>query len=150
MRQEAASYLQQAVCVRRKETNKKTKIIRPTQNTPRNPQPPGDREKLETARDETRPFVHRSRVCGNQPRLYTYVPKLLLLLRRLYSFWCSTSRPRSFCFRYCDMYLRFRGCPIVLDIELSVSAWYQKTRRALLRARCLLLLLLLAADSREA
>ena len=39
------------------------------------------------------------------------------------------------------MYLRFRGCPVVLDIELSVSAWYQKTRRALLRARCLVLLL---------
>ena len=37
----------------------------------------------------------------------------------------------------------------VLDIELSVSAWYQKTRRALLRVRCLLLLLLLVADSRE-
>ena len=36
-----------------------------------------------------------------------------------------------------------------LYIELSVSAWYQKTRRALLRARCLLLLLLLAADIRE-
>ena len=33
------------------------------------------------------------------------------------------------------MYLRFRGCPVVLDIELSVSAWYQKTRRALLRVR---------------
>ena len=38
---------------------------------------------------------------------------------------------------------------MILDIELSVSAWYQKTRRALLRARCLLLLLLLAADSRD-
>ena len=47
------------------------------------------------------------------------------------------------------MHLRFRGCPVVLDIELSVSARYQKTRRALLRASCLLLLLLLAADSRE-
>ena len=46
------------------------------------------------------------------------------------------------------MYFRFRG-PEVLDIELSVSAWYQKTRRALLRATCLLLLLLFAADSRE-
>ena len=36
-----------------------------------------------------------------------------------------------------------------LDIELSVSAWYQKTRCALLRARRLLLLLFLAAVSRE-
>ena len=42
------------------------------------------------------------------------------------------------------MYLRFRGCPVVLDIELSLSAWYHKTRRVLLRARRLLLLLLTA------
>ena len=49
------------------------------------------------------------------------------------------SRQRSFCFLYCDMYLRFRGCPVVLDIELCVSAWYHKTRCALLRSRCLLL-----------
>ena len=59
------------------------------------------------------------------------------------------SRQRSFCFLCCDMYLQFRGCPVASDIQLSVSAWYQKNRRALLRARCLLLLLLLAADSRE-
>ena len=36
-----------------------------------------------------------------------------------------------------------------LDIELSVSAWYHKTRRALLRARRLLLLLLLTAEGNE-
>ena len=47
------------------------------------------------------------------------------------------------------MYLQFRGCPVVLDIELSVSAWYHKTRRVLLRARRLLLLLLLTAESKE-
>ena len=47
------------------------------------------------------------------------------------------------------MYVRFRGCPVVLDIELSVSAWYHKTRRVLLRARRLLLLLLLTAESKE-
>ena len=47
------------------------------------------------------------------------------------------------------MYLRFRGCPVVLDIALSVSAWYRKTRRVLLRARRLLLLLLLTAESKE-
>ena len=35
---------------------------------------------------------------------------------------------------------------MVLDIELSVSAWYRKTRRVLLRARRLLLLLLAAAS----
>ena len=45
------------------------------------------------------------------------------------------------------MYLRFPGCPVVLDVELSVSARYQNTRRVLLRARRLLLLLLLAAES---
>ena len=40
-------------------------------------------------------------------------------------------------------------CPVVLDIELSVNAWYHKTRRVLLRARRLLLLLLLTAESKE-
>ena len=59
------------------------------------------------------------------------------------------SRQRSFCFLYCDMHLRFRGCPVVLDIELYVSACYQKTCTVLLRARCLLMLLLLAADSKK-
>ena len=34
---------------------KKHEKIRPTQNTPRKPQQPGDRDQLETARDETRP-----------------------------------------------------------------------------------------------
>ena len=34
---------------------KKSKKIRPTQNTPRNPHPPANRDELETARDETRP-----------------------------------------------------------------------------------------------
>ena len=47
------------------------------------------------------------------------------------------------------MYLRFRRCPVVLDIELSVSAWYDKIRRVLLRARRLLLLLLLTEESKE-
>ena len=47
------------------------------------------------------------------------------------------------------MYLQFRGCPVVVDLEFPVSAWYQKTRRALLRPRRVLLLLLLAAESRE-
>ena len=36
---------------------------------------------------------------------------------------------------------------MVLDIELSVSAWYQKTRLVLLHATGLLLLLLLAAGN---
>ena len=42
------------------------------------------------------------------------------------------SRQRSF-FLCCDMYLRTRDCPVVLDIELSVSALYQKSRRVLVR-----------------
>ena len=62
------------------------------------------------------------------------------------------SGQRSFGFLRCDtrMYLRFRGCLVVLDIELSVSTWYHKTRRVLLRAgRLLLLLLLLTTESKE-
>ena len=39
-----------------KKGTKKLKKSRPTQNTPRNPQQPGDRDELETARDETRPI----------------------------------------------------------------------------------------------
>ena len=82
-----------------------------------------------------------------------YILALLLLLRRLCTFWCSIlfSGQRSFVFLCCDTrtYRRFRGCPVVLDIELSVSAWYHKTRRVLLRARRLLLLLLLTAESKE-
>ena len=42
--------MQRAVCVRKKKNEK----ICPTQNTPRNPQQPIDRDHLETARDETR------------------------------------------------------------------------------------------------
>ena len=62
---------------------------------------------------------------------------------------CSISSflPRAASFSTCDMCLRFRSCLVVLDIELSVSAWYQKTRRVLLRARRLLLLLLVVAES---
>ena len=50
MRQEAASYLQQAVCEK-----KNSEKSRPTQNTPLNPQQPGDRDHLETARENPRP-----------------------------------------------------------------------------------------------
>ena len=55
------------------------------------------------------------------------------------------SRQRSFFLYCCDVCLRFRGCPAVLNIELSVSARYQKTR-VLLRARRLPLLFV-AAES---
>ena len=58
------------------------------------------------------------------------------LLLCLYTFWCSVfyildSAASS---STCDMCLRFRGCPVALDIELSVSTRFQKTR-VLLRAR---------------
>ena len=62
-----------------------------------------------------------------------------------------TSGQRSFVILCCDtrMNLRFRGGAVVLDIDLSVSAWYHKARRVLLRAKRLLLLLLLTAESKE-
>ena len=55
----------------------------------------------------------------------------------------ARSRPprnsqRSFFLYCCHMCLRFRGCPVLPHIELSVSARYHKTH-ALLRARRLLL-----------
>ena len=40
----------------------------------------------------------------------------------------------------CDMCLRFRGCPVELGIELSVSARHQKTRSLLCAPRLVLLL----------
>ena len=66
------------------------------------------------------------------------------------------SPQRSFVLYYltCDRRLRFRGCPVVLDIELSVSARHHKSvsarhhkTRVLLCARCLVLLLVAAAAS---
>ena len=52
---------------------------------------------------------------------------------------------RSLCFLYRDTrYICIFGVGVVrfvVDIELSATAWYQKTRRALLLARCLVLLL---------
>ena len=41
--------------VRSKKKNEKKTVSRRTQNTPRNPQQPGDRNHLEAACDETRP-----------------------------------------------------------------------------------------------
>ena len=69
------------MCVRRKNLKQNTKSRR-TQNTPRNPQQPGDRDHLKTACDETRPTrsptlvrFHRSRVCGNRPRTALAISK---------------------------------------------------------------------------
>ena len=66
--------MQQAVCVRRKENENKNTKSRRTQNTPRNPKQPSDRDHLETAYDGTRPTrepiltrFHRFQVCGNRP-----------------------------------------------------------------------------------
>ena len=82
-----------------------------------------------------------------------YILALLLLLRRLCTVWYSIlpSGLRSFAFPCCDtrMYLQFRGCPVVFEIKLSVSAWYHNARRVLLRAKRLLLLPLLTAESKE-
>ena len=44
------------------------------------------------------------------------------------------------------MCLRFRGCPVVLDIELSSSARHQKTRVLLCAPRLALLLVAAAAS----
>ena len=83
-----------------------------------------------------------------------YILALLLLLRRLCTFWfsiilkyyflASTASSFSAVILVCAS-----GFGVVrwLDIELSVSAWYHKTRRVLLHARHLLLLL--TAESKE-
>ena len=73
-------------------------------------------------------LLHRSRACGNRPRLYTsYIRTRTAAVPLIAYVWCcSISRQRNLFLYCCDMYLRFRGCPVVLDIELSVSAWYQK------------------------
>ena len=146
--------------VRSKKEKRKTKTRNPTTQKIHheiNPQQPGDRDHLETACDETRPtrepmlarFLHKSRVCGNRPRLYAYVytrTTTVPLVYVLVLFFPASAA--SFSTVIPRMYLRFRGYPVVLDTELSVSARYQKTRRVLLRARRLLLLLLLSAESR--
>ena len=46
----------------------------------------------------------------------------------------------------CDMCLRFRGCPVELGIELSVSARHQKTCVLLCTRRLVLLLVAVAAS----
>ena len=61
----------------------------------------------------------------------------------------SMFSPQRIFFLYyltCDMCLRFRDCPAVLGIELSVSTRHQKTR-VLLCARRLVLLFMAAAAS---
>ena len=58
------------------------KKSRPTENTPRNPHQPSDRDHLETEREKTRPtrepipaHFHRYWVCGNRPRTALAISK---------------------------------------------------------------------------
>ena len=111
MRQEAASYLQQAVCVRSKENEQKKHEIQPNtkQNTPRNkstaarrPRPPRDGVQWNTshALAHTRALPpHISGLWKSASLVYTRVCILaLLMLRRLCTFWCPIlfSGQRSF------------------------------------------------------
>ena len=72
------------------------------------------------------------------PLVLVYLVRLKKKVILVLDFLASAAFPST-----CDTCLRFRSCPVVLDIELTVSAGYQKPR-ALLRARLLLLLLLAA------
>ena len=96
----------------------------------------------------TRLMYHAA--CKVEVVLTADVFQLFIKILRRMGFGALFSGQRGFAFLCCDtrIYLRLRGCPVVLDIELSVSAWYHKTRRVLLRARRLLLLLL-TAEIRE-
>ena len=156
--------MQQAVCVRRRKKNggkKYTHKMNPAapKSTPRNPQQPGDRDHLETACDETRPRVspysHASSIDPGFVEVdltCIHASILALLLCRLYTFWCPIfwrAQLLSLLRYLVYMYLRFRGCPVVLDIEPSVSALYHKTRRVLLRATSFLLLLLTAESKKR-
>ena len=58
----------------------------------------------------------------------------------------SPAQLLSLLYLTCDMCLRFRGCLVVLDLELSMSARHHKTC-VLLCARRLVLLLVAAAAS---
>ena len=139
--------MQSAVCVPRNKNEKKTKKIRPTQAHHEMHSRPAtatnSRRRATKHVPRGSPYSHDSSIDPGFVEI-----SLACIYRYPYSCCCFAccirfgalfSRQRSFCFLYCDVYLRFRGCPVVLGIELSVSAWYQKTRRALLRARCLLL-----------
>ena len=73
-------------------------------------------------------------------RVVVAVPLVYVFLCSIFYFLASAAS-----FSTCDMCLRFSDCPVVLDIELSVSARHQKTR-VLLCARRLLLLHAAAAS----
>ena len=146
--------MQQAVCVPSKENEKKNEI------PPHSKHATTKNSSLATATTSKRhatKHVPRVSPCSHASSIDPGFVEIGLACLHTSSQCCCAacirfgalfSRQRSF-FLYCDMYLRFRGCPVVLDIELSVSPWYQKNRRVQLRARrlLLLLLLLLAAES---
>ena len=127
------------MCDRSKENEKKTKSHETLKNTPRNistaaqrPRPPRGGVQVNTSHSvaHTRtPPPWMSRLWKSASRVYTHthILAMLLLLHRLCTFWCSIQffGQRSFVVLCCDnrMYRRFRGCPVVLDTELSVSAW---------------------------
>ena len=141
--------MQQAVCVRRKKkSGKKRNPAAPKTHHENHSSPAtGTTSRRRAAKHVPRvsPYSHASIDPGfvESASLYTYSHCCCAACIRLGAL---SSRHRSF-FLYRDMYIQFRCCPVVLDIELSVSAWDQKTRRVLLRARRLLLLLLLATAS---
>ena len=67
---------------KKKVGKRKNEKICPTENTPRNPQQPSDRDHLDTAREKPRPTrspilarFDRSRVCGNRPRTALAISK---------------------------------------------------------------------------
>ena len=115
--------------------------IRPTQNTPINPQRPATvtnwRLRAATHVPRGSPSSHASSIDVGFVEIslacihaYLHSCCFVACIR----FGALFFRQRSFfCFLYCGicMYFRFRGCPVVLDNELSVSARYQKTRCAL-------------------
>ena len=143
--------------IRSKESeNKNTKKCRRTRNTPRNksttprrPRPPRDGVRRNTSHG----LAHTRTLPPYIPGLWksaslVYIPTRTAAVPLVYVWCCSIFSPAQLISRRyrCDMYLRFRGCTVVRDIELSMSAWYQKTRRVLLSARRILLVLLLAAE----
>ena len=87
-------------------------------------------------------YVYTRTAAAAAPPVYVLV---------LYNTEILFSGQHSFVFLCRDtlMYRQFRGCLVVIDIELSVRVYYHNTRRVLLRARRLVLLLLLKAESKE-
>ena len=97
---------------------------------------------LASKRDWRSRSLKKLRVCGNQPPLYPHCCCCAACIR----FGALCSCQRSFCFLYCDTrYICISGFGVVrwcLTLSLPSAHGTRKTRRVLLRARCLVLLLL--------